>query len=149
MHAVVMESLEEFLAGTLEPAEHKAIEAHLSQCAGCREEVSAMQDLSSLFGSFAIEEPLAPPSGFYAQVMQGVAGRRQSASASWFDFSFARQVAFASLLTLALLGGFLASRDHSYRPGYTPDSVMAQQNLPSFDETSPDNMLVTLTNYER
>ena len=149
MHAVVLESLEEFLAGTLEPAERKAIDAHLAQCPGCREQVSAMEDVSSLFGSLTVEEPLAPPPGFYARVMQDVAERRKSPLPGLFDLSFARRMAFASLLTLTILGGFLVARDHSYRPGYTPDSVMAQQNLPSFDQASPDNMLVTLTNYER
>ena len=51
MHAVVMESLEEFLAGTLEPLERRAIEAHLGNCAACREELQGMEDLSLLFGS--------------------------------------------------------------------------------------------------
>ncbi len=51
MHAVVMESLEEFLAGTLEPMERRTVEAHLGNCAACREELQGMEDLSLLFGS--------------------------------------------------------------------------------------------------
>ena len=52
MHSVVMENIEEFLAGTLEPAEHQALQAHLSGCELCREEVRGMQSVSLLFGSF-------------------------------------------------------------------------------------------------
>jgi anti-sigma factor RsiW len=149
MHAVVIESLEEYLAGTLEPVERKAIEAHLSHCSMCLEEISGMQDVSSLFSALRVEEPVAPAPGFYARVMQDVEARKRPSFTGVFDLGFARRMAFASLLTITVLGGFLISRDHSYRPGYTPDSVMAQQNLPSFDNSSPDNMLVTLTNYER
>lgn len=149
MHAVVIESLEEYLAGTLEPVEQKAVETHLSHCSTCQEEISGMREVSSLFGALRVEEPFAPPPGFYARVLQDVEARKRPAFTGIFDLGFARRMAFASLLTLAVIGGFLVSRDHSYRPGYTPDSVMAQQNLPSFDTSSPDNMLVTLTNYER
>ena len=41
MHAVVMESLEEYLSGTLTPAALAEIEAHLSACETCRQEVDA------------------------------------------------------------------------------------------------------------
>ena len=65
MHSVVMESLEEFLAGTLEPAERHAVEAHLGDCAACREEVQGMEDLSLLFGSLRPERgALRPLPGF-------------------------------------------------------------------------------------
>jgi predicted anti-sigma-YlaC factor YlaD len=37
MHAVVMESLEEFLAGALDPATQREIETHLGTCQVCRE----------------------------------------------------------------------------------------------------------------
>ena len=45
MHAVVMDSLEEYLSGTLEPAVLRDIEAHLSTCELCREEIRGMQDV--------------------------------------------------------------------------------------------------------
>jgi hypothetical protein len=54
-------------------------------------------------------------------------------------------VAFASLLTLAVLGTVLVSREESYEPAPpTPEAVMAA------DTGSPnaDQMLVTLANYE-
>jgi anti-sigma factor RsiW len=149
MHAVVMESLEDFLSGTLEPAERKAIESHLSACSMCREEVSGFQDISPLFGCLRADDPAAPAPGFYARVMQGMEAQKRQSFFNFLDLSAARRMAFASLLTMAAIAGFLVSRDHSSAPGYTPDSVMAQQNLPAFDSASPDNMLVTLTSYER
>ena len=56
MHAEVIESLENYLSGTLEPAAQRAIEAHLSSCSGCRDEVHGMQDVSHMFGTLRSEE---------------------------------------------------------------------------------------------
>lgn len=143
-----MESLEEFLAGTLEPADRKTVEAHLAGCAACREEVTEFQEISSFFGSLRAEDPIAPSPGFYARVLQNVESQKRQSFGGLLDLAFARRMAFASLLTLTVIAGYLVSRDHG-SSGYNPGSVMAQQNLPSFDSSSPDNMLVTLTSYER
>lgn len=158
MHAVVMDSLEEYLSGTLEPAELRVIEAHLSTCELCRDEVHGMQQVSLLFGSLHQDENLetvVPSSRFYA----GIVGRvqqahRQSAPsfASFFnlDLAFGRRLVFASLLTLAAAGTYLVTHEAvSANTGISPDAVMAQQNSPGFDsDHAPDNMLVTLTAYE-
>ena len=40
MHSVVKDSLEEYLSGTLNPAALRDIEAHLSNCETCRQEVA-------------------------------------------------------------------------------------------------------------
>jgi anti-sigma factor RsiW len=56
MHAVVKDSLEEYLSGALEPAGQRDIEAHLSTCEGCREELAGMQNISELFASLQSEE---------------------------------------------------------------------------------------------
>ena len=60
MHAVVMDSLEEYLAGALEPARRRAIETHLSACGSCREEVGSMQETSLLFDCLRSEEVWTP-----------------------------------------------------------------------------------------
>ncbi len=60
MHSVVVENLEEFLGGTLEPAERQAVEAHLSACGNCREEIHGMREVALLFGSFRAEEAWTP-----------------------------------------------------------------------------------------
>lgn len=154
MHAVVIDRLEEYLAGTLEPATRRDIEAHLNGCRSCREEVLSMQEVSAMFGSLRPEEELTPSPSFYASVMQQV-GEQQSvvapslSSLFTLDFAFGRRVVFASLLTLAVLGSFLVMRETEYPHALSPGAVMAQQDLPAFDSgPAPANMLVTLTSYE-
>jgi len=155
MHAVLMDSLEEYLSGTLEPVELRAVEAHLSACQLCREEIHGMQQVSLLFGSLRSEETVAPSPRFYARVVERVQeSRRQAAPsfASFFalDFAFGRRLVFASLLTLALAGSYLVTHEAGMaQGGISPAAVMAQQNSPGFDsDHAPDNMLVTLTAYE-
>jgi anti-sigma factor RsiW len=153
MHAVVMDSLEEYLAGALEPASRRDIEAHLNGCRMCRDELRTMQEVSSLFGSLRAEEAPAPSPGFYASVMRQVAGTPE-AEPSWsslftLDFAFGRRLVFASLLTLAVLGSFLVTRETEYPGAVSPEAVMAQQDQPAFDAgPAHANMLVTLTSYE-
>jgi anti-sigma factor RsiW len=152
MHAVVMESLEEFLAGTLEPLERRSVEAHLGNCAACREELRGMEDLSLLFGSLRPAEKIEPAAGFYARVMTRVAER--DAAPSWSDFfaldpAWGRRLVYSCLVALIAMGTFLVSNERGYASGPMPDAVMAEQTQPSFDSApAPESMLVTLANYE-
>src|SRR5512146_1640960 len=98
MHGVVIDNLEEYLSGTLEPAGLREIEAHLRSCAGCREEVSGMQEISGLFGSLQPDEEVAPGPGFYAGIMRQVRTRPSvPAFGGLFglDFAFGRRLVFA------------------------------------------------------
>ena len=152
MHAVVMESLEEYLAGVLEPAALRDMEVHLNSCSACREEVRSMQDISQMFRSFGTEEVLVPSPGFTARVMEQARGRRAEPSFAGlfgFDLAFARRLAFTALLLLAVMGTYLISRESAYPAGPSPEVIMAQENSPAFDAApAQDNMLVTLTAYE-
>jgi anti-sigma factor RsiW len=152
MHAVVMDSLEEFLAGTLEPVERHAIEAHLGGCAACRDEVQAMEDVSLLFSSLRSKEAPEAAPGFYAGVMQQIVEPKTAPAWSAFfslDPLWGRRLAFSCLLLIAAMGTFLVSNERSYASGPMPDAVMAQQNEPSFESApAPESMLVTLANYE-
>jgi anti-sigma factor RsiW len=151
MHKVVMDSLEEYLSGTLNPAGKREVERHLSACEECREEAGSMLDVSGMFASLRSEEVWEPAPGFYASVMQQVGERKPVPSfASLFslDLAFGRRLVFASLLTLAALGGLLVSRESGLSAGPSPEAVMAQENSPAFDSApAQDNMLVTLTAY--
>jgi len=153
MHAVVLDSLEEYLSGLLEPAAQRDIEAHLGACRKCREALRGMQDVSQLFGSLRSEEVWDPLPGFYAGVMQRVGEPRAVPSFAGFfalNLAFGRRLAFASLLTLAVLGSYLVTRETHYSGGPSPEAIMAQQNSPAFDSArAEDNMLVTLTAYEQ
>ena len=152
MHAVVMESLEEYLSGTLKPAAQQDIEAHLSDCEVCRREVEGMQQVSQWFGALKSDEELVPAPGFYARVMRQVGNRQAVPSFAGFfalDFAFGRRLAFASLLTLAALGSFLVSYESEYPTGLSPEAVMAQQDSPTYDTAgAQENMLATMTTYE-
>lgn len=152
MHSVVMENLEEFLSGALEPAERQAVETHLSECGHCREEVRGMQGVSLLFGSFRTEEEFDAAPGFYVRVMQRAEISKPAPSfASFFalDAVFGRKLVFTCLLTLGALGGYLVSRESSYTAGPSPEAIMAEQTQAAFDSApAPESMLVTLTKYE-
>src|ERR1700686_4772907 len=111
MHAVVMESLEEYLSGTLEPAANRNVEAHLSTCQRCREELAGMRNISELFVALQpdlhSEAAFDPAPGFYARVIQQVGKRKAVPSFAGFfalDLAFTRRVAFAALLTFRILG---------------------------------------------
>jgi anti-sigma factor RsiW len=160
MHAVVMESLEDYLSGLLEPAEERSLEAHLAECALCRDELHGMQSVSQLFGTLRASAAAAadgdgdwaPSSSFYAGVVQKVEARQSEQSFAGFfrlDFGFGRRLVLSSLLTLVLVGGWLVSREAGSAGGLSPDAVLAQQDQPGFD-TAPasHSMLATLTSYE-
>ena len=153
MHAVVMVSIEEYLTGALEPAVQRRIEAHLSACESCRGELAKLEDVSRLFDCLRPAEALEPPPGFYARVMERAGAQQSTRSfANFFalDFAFGRRLAFGSLVTLAVLGSFLIVRESSAPVGPSPETVMAEEYSPAYDSApAQDNMLLTLTAYER
>jgi len=152
MHAVVKDSLEEYLAGVLEPADRRGVEAHLKTCAGCREEVAGMKQVSLWMSTLKTEQAVAPPVGFYARVMQQVGDRKPVPTFSGLfalDLAFGRRLAFACLMTLAVLGSYLISRETGEPAALSPEVIMAQQDTPSADATAAhEAMLATLTSYE-
>jgi anti-sigma factor RsiW len=158
MHAVVIENLEDYLAGALEPAEMRKIEAHLNACEDCREEMSGIQEVSQLFGSLRgpgpeVDPEWQPSAGFYAGIVHRVEEqtvRPSFAGLFSLDLLFGRRLVFASLVMLAVLGSYLVTRETGYSTGPSPDTIMAEQNSPSFDSApAHDNMLVTMTAYEQ
>lgn len=112
-----------------------------------------MREVSDLFVSLRSEGDWQPSAGFYAGVVRQVEAQAAPVSfASLFslDFVFGRRLVFASLVMLAVLGAYLVSRESAYSGGPSPESVMAEQNSPSFDlKPAQDNMLVTMTAYEQ
>jgi anti-sigma factor RsiW len=146
MHAVIIDDLERYLSGHLPSSALGRFQAHLATCGECRREVDEVQESTGLLASLKYDGALDPPPSFVAQVMQTLAER--SAPSFWSplgDFAFGRRVVFAFLLTLAVLGTVLVSREHAYAPNpTTPEAVMADA------AASPNagQMLVTLTNYE-
>lgn len=152
MHAVVLDSLEEYLAGVLGAAARRDIEGHLSVCESCREEVAGMKQVSLLVRALKVEEAVAPAPGFYARVMQEVGGRKPVPTFSSLfslDVVFGRRLAFGCLLTLAVLGSYLVSVETGEPAFLSPEVVMAQQDEPAFGAAQAhEAMLATLKSYE-
>jgi anti-sigma factor RsiW len=152
MHAAVMEGLEEYLSGSLNAVDRQRIEAHLDQCEMCREEIASMEDVSLLLADLRSAEAIEPAPGFYARVIERLEKRTPAPTLGnlfAFDLAMGRRLAFACLLTLAVLGSYLVARETGYSSSPSPESIMAQQDSPSFG-TVPghDAMLLTLTAYE-
>ena len=128
MHAVVMQGLEEFLSGTLDPAAQREFEAHLKYCEACRSEVRSVQEVSQCFSALRPDEAVVPAPGFYARMMQQLGEQKAAPSlANLFglDLAFARRLVFTCLLTLAALGSYLVSRETAYPAGPSPEAIMA------------------------
>jgi len=146
MHAVIIHDLEAYLSCSLSPLALKRFDAHLETCGSCRSEIDGMREATGLLVSLKSDEVVDPPPSFVARVMQDIAGRPAPSFWNVFgDFSFGRRVVFTSLITMAVLGTVLVSREEAYQPAPpTPEAVMAA------DTGSPDadQMLVTLANYE-
>lgn len=152
MHPVIEKGLEDYVAGTLLPANRREFDAHLESCQECRQEIREMMDISEMFQSLRTEETVAPSPAFTARVMAGIRERRPASLwGMFFDPDFGRRVVFASLVTLAVLGSYLVSRETQYTVGpASPDVIMAEQSAPGQNHTGNDRdmMLVTLTSYE-
>jgi len=144
MHQVILVRLEEYLSGSPSPREFTA---HLESCEECSAEVREMLELSGALRAIHESEPLDVPPGFYARVTQRVEATRPRSfwSLFWLEPAFGRRVAFASLMTLAILGSYLISRETEYSTGPSnPAAIMAQQSAGE----SPDTMLATLASYQ-
>jgi anti-sigma factor RsiW len=152
MHRVVTESLEEYLSGLLEPAVRRSIEDHLQGCAGCRAGIDGMVEASRLFGALR-GEACEPAFGFYARVVERIEAADAApsfASLFAFDLVFLRRMAFSCMLLLVAMGSFLVSREVAYRGSLTPDAVLSQDKAAALGTAlAQDNMLLTLTAYER
>jgi anti-sigma factor RsiW len=152
MHGVVIQDLEEYLAGTLGPAARRAVDSHLGACQVCRQEVAGMRDVSLLFGSLQAGQDLALGPGFYAGVMRRVDARKPVppfAGLFNLNLAFGRRLVLTSLMTLAVLGSYLLARELRYPEGPSPEAVMAQESSPALETASAqDQMLVTLAAYE-
>lgn len=144
MHQVILDRLEAYLAGTPGSREFTA---HLESCHECRTEVREMQEISSALVALRPPEEIAPTTGFYARVAQRVEAERPRSiwGLCLLDPAFGKRVAFASVMTLAVLGSYLITRETDYSAGpASPEVIMAQQ-APAGD---PDVMLATLASYE-
>src|SRR5205807_8083765 len=128
------------------------IEAHLRQCAGCRQEVELMREMSDLFSTLRSPDPPLPSPGFYARVSNVIEKQQQESLCSGFLHPvFGKRLALASLLLLATLGPVLMTRETEYAAGPTPEMILAVERDAAPVESSPwmdrDQMLFTLASH--
>ena len=151
MHDVIENGLEEYLGGQV----RRDFQAHLAECEECRLEVRQFEEFSGLLHVLREPETVQPDPGFYFRVTQAIEVQRQPSIWSIFslDAVFGRRVAFASLMTLALVGSFLISSETGYdNPGASvPEQAMASHDvsIPHESSVDRDRMLVTLASYQQ
>jgi hypothetical protein len=150
MHDVVVNELEEHLAGNASPAFH----GHLDSCQTCRAEVESIAGVSGLFAELRSDPETAPETMpfFYTRVAAGIVEHQNTGHWGLLapGAAFFRRVAFASLVVLASLGSYLVMREGDITPsGTDAATIMAQHDVTADHAASSDRdlMLVTLASY--
>jgi len=152
VHDIVVEHLEAHLGGQA-PA---AFRDHLRTCQSCASAVAEMDEISGYLREFRVNESSVPePSlGFYNRVANRIVDNQRKEA--WGLFSpgaaFFRRIAFASLLTLAAVGGLLIDRESTQPPADGQDAaaiLASHETQVQHPESSDRNqLLVTLANYQ-
>src|SRR5665213_1059945 len=115
MHDVVVNELEEHLAGNASSAFH----GHLASCHDCRAEVESIASVSELVAKLRFDPETASEAVpevspfFYTRVTAGIIEHQNTGHWGLLapGAAFFRRVAFASLLVLAGLGSYLVMRE--------------------------------------
>jgi hypothetical protein len=154
MHRLVQDHLEEVLAETIlqSPAS-----VHLTECAECREEVSAMRLHASMLRALRAPaaannvdvDSLVPRPGFYARVLERIEAQRPISIWQLFsDSAFGRRIAIASMAVALLFSVYLVSSEHYAQPV----TVVVDENQPGMTLSKAglpdkDTVLVNLVTY--
>jgi anti-sigma factor RsiW len=147
MHDILVNELEKHLGG----GASQAFYDHLETCSECRAQVARMDGISRLFDELKPEPAPEALLGFYNRVAGRIVETQRKEA--WGLFSpgavFFRRIAFASLLLLAGLGGFLVTRESS-AGGADAAAIMAQEDTAGAQSQSSerDHLLVTLATYQ-
>lgn len=150
MHELIESGLEDYLGGSASAE----FEAHLIQCEGCRGQVLEMQRASAFLTMLKAPEPIEPRAGFAARVVRNIEDQRKPGFWNVFvgDPGFVRRIAVASLLGIAVLGGYLVSgpTDTMANSDHTPEAVLASHDVSTPNQQKHrDGMLMTLAVYHQ
>lgn len=150
--------LADYLAGTLPDAELAAIRAHLGGCAGCRDEVEALDDTWQQLGTIAAER--ADSTAMRARFDAAVAGFEEGAGSArgrvvrpaagrWWRPQFASAAAAAALLVAGVgIGRMTVTGVAAMMPGGSPPATAATtdaQLAALRDELGEMRQMVTLS----
>lgn len=110
MHSILMDNLEKCLEGRLSGPAQAALDAHLANCPSCRVSLEEAYESSRLLRMLRIaesDEPAPEPAaGFYLKVRDSIAGAHMTGSWWWMLHPAFRQIAMATLMIMAMLGGY-------------------------------------------
>src|SRR5690242_1327397 len=82
MQTHIKDRIEDYLAGTLHPAELRSFEQHVGSCRSCEEALSEIRESQSyLHWLLPLETPPRPGPAFYSNVRRSIAEKRDS---GWF-----------------------------------------------------------------
>lgn len=151
MHDIVVDQFELYVKGEASNAFH----AHLAACAGCRAEVAELARISVMLRELRPDPdvPTEPAPGFYNRLRPAIASRPRFDVWGFYapGAEFFRRVAFASLLLLAGLGGYLVTRETEADSGTDAVAIIAQHDgsLEHAEAADRDRLLVTLADYRQ
>ncbi|MDZ4862601.1 MAG: zf-HC2 domain-containing protein [Gemmatimonadota bacterium] len=106
--------LDAYIDGTLAPGERAAVDAHLTQCAACREALEKMRRL--LLDSRALPQSITPARDLWAGIAPRLAPPEPARVPGWRAPSSPIGLAAAAILLLALGGAIGATLSHRLRP---------------------------------
>jgi hypothetical protein len=118
-------------------------------------ELERMRQISLLFPALRSEAAVEPSPYFSVRVMNSIGRPRpfreglfEALLGTTMDTAFVRRVAFASLLVLATLGGYLATTDAEFRFGVTPELIIAAERDARAADTDREIFLANLVSYQ-
>jgi anti-sigma factor RsiW len=103
----VRTSLGVYVLGAIEPAERSRVEAHLSICPACRDELAGLAGLPALLGRVdeaQIAQVSGPPEGTLESLLAAAAAERRPRVRHWAP----RLLAAAVILCVGIAGGLAA-----------------------------------------
>ena len=131
MHSYIKENLEEYLAGDLSVPRRAEFEAILERDPKALELVESFAEGSELFDAIRVDEDelLAPDPSFYARVSREI--EEENETPFWLVFfqpRMVRQLAFASLMWLLMLGSVaVMTDDRGAQTTQLADMVLREQ----------------------
>lgn len=128
MHEPIRSQIEKILDGSLSPSAKRIVEAHLSECGDCAEELKAMRLHSGVMRALRPGKVVEPPAGFYARVMQRI--EAEGPPSFWnllLDPIFGQRLVYATGALFLLMGAFLlATAPQASELAQTPVQVIAE-----------------------
>jgi hypothetical protein len=132
-----------YVLGALEPAERASVDAHLSGCPECREELSRLAPLPGLLGRLQLSdvlEPAEPDPSRFSALLAEVRRDRHRRRGRWI-------AAAAAAVVVALVAGGAGGLAWSTRgnPAKPPAAATSEQQVRATDAATGTSLRATLT----